>query len=61
MLIEDIKSRKSKGYKTVILSGTRPRGERPVNTLKEQGIESVYRDVVGEIKEGEVVITLAIN
>ncbi|NLM35767.1 MAG: transcription-repair coupling factor [Clostridiales bacterium] len=57
LLIEDIKSRKSKGYKTVILSGTRPRGERLVNTLKEQGIESVYRDVVGEIKEGEVVIT----
>ncbi|NLZ48351.1 MAG: transcription-repair coupling factor [Clostridiales bacterium] len=57
LLIEDIKNKKSKGYKTVILSGTRPRGERLVNTLKEQGIESVYRDVVGEIKEGEVVVT----
>ena len=57
LLIEDIRNRKSKGYKTVILSGTRPRGERLVKTLKEQGIESVYRDVVGDIKEGELVIT----
>lgn len=57
MLIDDIKDRKSKGYKTVILSGTRPRGERLVDTLRDRGIESVYRDTVGEIEFGEVVIT----
>lgn len=57
LLIEDIKDKKSKGYKTIILSGTRPRGERLVNTLRDRGIESVYRDDVTSIELGEVVIT----
>ena len=57
LLIEDIKEKKSRGFKTVILSGTRPRGERLVTTLKDRGIESVYRDIIGEIKDSEVVIT----
>ncbi len=57
LLIEDIKDKKSKGYKTIILSGTRPRGERLVNTLRDREIESVYRDDVSSIELGEVVIT----
>lgn len=57
LLIEDIKEKKRRGFRTLILSGTRPRGERLVNTLKERGIESIYRDIVGEMHEGEVVIT----
>lgn len=57
LLIDDIKYRKSQGYKTVILSGTRPRGERLVNTLREKGIESSYKDVINEILPGEIVIT----
>ncbi|GIM30190.1 transcription-repair-coupling factor [Clostridium polyendosporum] len=57
LLIEDIREKKSKGYKTLILSGTRPRGERLVDTLMERGIESIYKDVVGEIQLGEVIIT----
>jgi transcription-repair coupling factor (superfamily II helicase) len=57
LLIEDIKEKKGRGFKTVILSGTRPRGERLVGTLRERGIESVYRDIVGEISDSEVVIT----
>ncbi|MFU7516678.1 transcription-repair coupling factor [Clostridium sp. HCS.1] len=57
LLIEDIKDKKSKGYRTVILSGTRPRGERLVNTLRDREIESVYRDDVNSIELGEVVIT----
>lgn len=57
ILIEDIKDKKSKGYKTLILSGTRPRGERLVETLRDRGIESNYRDVVENIEFGEVVIT----
>ncbi|WP_040213841.1 transcription-repair coupling factor, partial [Clostridium polynesiense] len=57
MLIEDIKDKKLKGYKTLILSGTRPRGERLVDTLRDRGIESVYRDIVSDIALGEVVIT----
>jgi len=57
ILIEDILSKKNSGYRTVILSGTKPRGERLVNTLRDRGIESVYKDQVDEIQFGEVVIT----
>ena len=34
LLIEDIITKKEKRYKTVILAGTRARGERLVDTLK---------------------------
>ena len=57
LLIEDIKAKKANGYKTVILSGTRPRGERLVNTLRDREIESSYRDDIKSIEFGEVVIT----
>lgn len=57
MLIEDIKDKKYKGYKTVILSGTRTRGERLIDTLRDRGIESVYKDSVSQIELGEVVVT----
>ncbi len=57
LLIEDIKDKKAKGYKTLILSGTRPRGERLVDTLRDRGIESVYKDIVQDIALGQVVIT----
>ncbi|MFT5874271.1 MAG: transcription-repair coupling factor (superfamily II helicase) [Clostridium sp.] len=57
MLIDDIKDKKDKGYKTVILSGTRTRGERLIETLRERGIESVYKDSVSKIELGEVVVT----
>ncbi len=56
-LIDDILSKKNAGYKTLILSGTRARGERLVGTLRDRGIESVYRDDVDKIEYGEVVIT----
>ena len=57
LLIDDIKDKKSKGYRTVILSGTRVRGERLVETLRDRDVESVYRDTIEDIKPGEVVIT----
>ena len=57
LLIQDIRDKKSRGFKIVILSGTRPRGERLVNTLRENGIESSYKDVFREIQSGEVIIT----
>lgn len=57
LLIDDIKDKKNKGYRTVILSGTRVRGERLVETLRDRDVESVYRDIIEEIKPGEVVIT----
>ncbi|WP_125154113.1 transcription-repair coupling factor [Clostridium rectalis] len=57
ILIDDIKEKKAAGYRILILSGTRPRGERLVNTLRDNDIESVYKDVVNEIMPGEVIIT----
>ena len=57
ILIEDIKDKKSKGYKTIILSGTRTRGERLIDTLRDRGIESVYKDSITSIEFGEVVVT----
>ncbi|MBN1072867.1 transcription-repair coupling factor [Clostridium botulinum] len=57
ILIEDILDKKSKGYKTVILSGTKVRGERLVDTLRDRGVESSYRDKIEQIQFGEVVIT----
>ncbi|MCB2294887.1 transcription-repair coupling factor [Clostridium algoriphilum] len=57
MLIDDIKDKKSKGYKIVILSGTRTRGERLIGTLRDRGIESVYKDSIAEVEFGEVVVT----
>lgn len=57
LLIDDILSKKSAGYKTLILSGTRARGERLVGTLRDRGIESSYRDNIDNIQFGEVAIT----
>lgn len=57
LLIEDILKKKKDGYRTVILSGTRVRGERLVSTLRERGIESSYRDNIESIALGEVFIT----
>lgn len=57
LLIEDIKDKKEKGYKTLILSGTRTRGERLVQTLRDRGIESNYKDDIQFINYGEIVVT----
>ncbi|OOM82056.1 transcription-repair-coupling factor [Clostridium puniceum] len=57
LLIDDILNKKNAGYKTLILSGTRARGERLVGTLRDRGIESIYRDDVDKIEYSEVVIT----
>ncbi|MFT8312791.1 MAG: transcription-repair coupling factor [Clostridium sp.] len=57
LLINEIKDKKDKGYKTVILCGSKPRGERLVNTLRDRGIESSYRDEIQSIQFGEIIIT----
>ena len=57
LLIEDIKDKKSKDLKIIILCGTRSRGERLVSTLRDRGIESVYKDVVESVEPGQVIIT----
>lgn len=57
LLIEDIKKRKSEGFRTLILSGTRTRGERLVKTLRERDVESVYKDEVDSIELGQAIVT----
>ncbi|MGL5085069.1 MAG: CarD family transcriptional regulator, partial [Clostridium sp.] len=57
LLIEDIQDKKSRGYKTLILAGTRSRGERLAQTLRDREIESVYKDEVSSIEFGKIVIT----
>lgn len=57
LLIEDINHMQSKSYKTIILAGTRPRGERLAASLREEGLNCVYKDKIDDIKMGEVVIT----
>lgn len=57
MLVEYIKTKKEQEYKILILSGTKSRGERLVDTLRDKGIESVYKDSLKEMINGEVVIT----
>jgi transcription-repair coupling factor (superfamily II helicase) len=57
LLIEDIKDKKHKGYKIVILSGTRTRGERLIDTLRDRGVDSVYKDSISKIEFGEVIVT----
>ena len=57
LLIDEILNKKTQGYKILILSGTRARGERLVGTLRDRGIESSYTDTVENIQYGEVVIS----
>lgn len=57
VLLDEIKDKKQKGYKTLILCGSKPRGERLVKTLGERGIEATYRNELQNFQFGEVVIT----
>ena len=57
LLVDDIKNLKAKKYKTIILAGTRVRGERLVDTLRDREIEAVYKDTIDEVHSGEVVVT----
>ena len=57
MLIADIKEKKKRGYHVVILAGTRPRGERLVDILRDKDIESVYKDTLSTLDYADVVIT----
>ncbi len=58
ILVEELKHFKYRGYKTIILSGTKERGIRLVQNLLENNIECSYVDDVSrEIKSGQVFIT----
>ena len=57
-LIEELKRWKSKSYSVAILCGTPARGQRLVDSLKEEGIESIYHDDLDEdILPGQIVVT----
>lgn len=57
LLIDELIEKRNKGYKTVILAGTRPRGERFVQTLRDKDIECTYNDIIPDMNAGDVVIT----
>ncbi len=57
LLIEDIRDKISRGLSVVILSGTRTRGERLVNTLREYGLNSRYSDSLDYLDNKDLVIT----
>lgn len=58
ILVEELKHLKYRGYKTIILSGTKERGVRLVQNLLENNIECNYvDDAIREIKSGQVFVT----
>ncbi len=57
MLIDDIEDKKKLGFRTLILSGTRTRGERLIATLRERNIDATYKDLVDNVGQGDVVVT----
>ncbi|MGL4741882.1 MAG: transcription-repair coupling factor [Sarcina sp.] len=57
LLLDEIRGKKELGYSTVILAGTRPRGERLVESLKDNDIECTYKDAIESLAQGEVVVT----
>jgi transcription-repair coupling factor (superfamily II helicase) len=57
LLIEDIKHMQDKNQKTIILAGTRPRGERLAANLREENLNCVYKDKIDNVVTGEVVVT----
>ncbi len=58
MLCESLSAWKSSKSRTLVLSGTRGRGERLRESLEAKGIESVYiHDLTAPIQPGQVIIT----
>ncbi|HHW48223.1 MAG TPA: transcription-repair coupling factor [Clostridiaceae bacterium] len=58
ILVEEIRDWKTRGSRIVILSGTKGRGERLVETLRASNVEAVYNeDRSYPIMPGQVVIT----
>ncbi|SHJ80322.1 transcription-repair coupling factor [Hathewaya proteolytica DSM 3090] len=57
LLYDYIKEKKSLNYKTVIFSGSKSRGLRLIDTLRERNIEAVYREKAEELYQGEVIVT----
>ncbi len=56
-LIDDLNKKKANGDSIIILSGTKSRGERLIDILKDKGIEAVYKDSIKELIQGQIVVT----
>ncbi len=57
ILQDEINTLRYKGYKIIILSGTKDRGNRLANSLSEMGIDCVFTNQIDrEIKSGQVVL-----
>ena len=57
LLVEEIKLLKSRKYRIVILSGSKERGLRIVEALREEGIEALYQDKLSfDLQEGHIVV-----
>lgn len=57
MLLDDVKEKKRRGYATVILAGTRSRGERLVSMLRDENVDSIYKDTLDSLDSSSVVVT----
>ncbi|WP_243109438.1 transcription-repair coupling factor [Anaerophilus nitritogenes] len=57
LFAQELKTLKYKGYKTILLCGTKERGNRLEQELKEQGIECTYLDDLNHsIESGQIFI-----
>lgn len=56
-MIDDLNKKKANGDSIIILSGTKSRGERLIDILKDKGIEAVYKDSIKELIQGQIVVT----
>lgn len=57
ILTDDIVRKRDNNYSVLILSGTRARGERLVDILRERNINSQYRDELNDVEPGKIGIT----
>ncbi len=58
MLTRDLKQLKRKGYRTILLSGSRTRAKRLAEDLRDYNLSSFYsEDVEREIHPGEIMVT----
>ncbi|PKK40145.1 Transcription-repair coupling factor [Clostridiaceae bacterium JG1575] len=57
LLTEDLLHRQKNGYRTVVLSGTRQRGERLEKALREEGLEVAYQEEIKDLPPGRILIT----
>ncbi len=58
LLIKDLEVYKKKGYKVIILAGSKTRGQRMVEDIRGYNIETYYsEDTQRELADGEIMIT----